>query len=183
MSAMWRSQPISLLGNFGRKRAGVSSGQLWMQPFVWTSKEAKWRETLNGTRCRSICSSLTTWFFRVSQGHGYRRMPGFLASSNSKILSIPGGQQDIDLGLALYFGGFVQSGGARRNLPYAYRIYNTVRISYTCWALYQMLLHTPHLVWFPQLFCVTVSCPHLQRRKQMRRPQLHSCPISGTAKL
>lgn len=50
------------------------------------------------------------------------RMPGFLASSNSKILSIPGGQHDIDLGLALYLGGCVQPSGARRNLPYAYRI-------------------------------------------------------------
>lgn len=71
-------------------------------------------------------------------------MPGFLASINSKILYIPGGQQDIDLGLTLYFGVFVQYNGARRNWSYACRIYDTVRISYICWALCQRLhTHTP----------------------------------------
>lgn len=74
------------------------------------------------------------------------RMPGFLASSNSKILSIPGGQQDIDLRLALYFGVFVQYSAARRNLSYAYRIYNTARIYYIYWALCQMLLYTHYLI-------------------------------------
>ena len=80
----------------------------------------------------------------------WERMPGFLASSNSKILFIPGGQQDIDLRLALYFGLLVQYRGARRNLPYAYRIYNTVRICYICWALCQLLLYT-HPILFDSL--------------------------------
>ena len=141
---MWRSQPISPLGNFGRKTAGVSSGQVWMQLFIWTSKEAKWRET--------EWNQMLGYLFQpndlVLQGQSgpwvQETMPGFLASINSKILYIPGGQQDIDLGLTLYFGVFVQYNGARRNWSYACRIYDTVRISYICWALCQRLhTHTP----------------------------------------
>lgn len=90
-------------------------------------------------------------------------MPGFLASINSKILYIPGGQQDIDLGLTLYFGVFVQYNGARRNWSYACRIYDTVRISYICWALCQRL-HT-HTILFDSLnYSVLQSVVHICRR-------------------
>lgn len=94
------------------------------------------------------------------------RMPGFLASSNSKILSIPGGQQDIDLRLALYLGFLCSTLGPGEtcHLPYACMICNTVNdLLYTLGTVPDVITHT--LIWFPQLLCIAANCPHVQKRK------------------
>lgn len=81
-------RPVSPLENSERKGAGVSSGQIWMRHFVLPFKEVKGRETLSRTRCGLFVPD--QWPVPWGQPGPWVQegTPGFLASSNAKILLV-----------------------------------------------------------------------------------------------